>query len=133
MTTTNEIMELVAKRDDALEEMNRWDVGPAWKVAKVTEVFVGADEALLTAIEALVAERDALKAKLAELEHDLENAAEWKGAFVTLKEKLEKLEAQEPVAWMTHETYSLPTFHRTREAALVWGDSPVPLYKRGAP
>ncbi len=37
----------------------------------------------------ILAERDALQ-------HDLENAAEWKGAFVTLKEKLAELEAVQP-------------------------------------
>lgn len=59
--TVDEIMELVAKRDDAIEEMNRWDVGPAWRTEKVTEVFCDANKALRTALEALV--KDAARYK----------------------------------------------------------------------
>lgn len=36
---------------------------------------------------------------------------------------------QEPVAWMTRAKEILPTFHRTKEAAMLWGDDAVPLYQ----
>ena len=41
---------------------------------------------------------------------------------------LRQLQAQEPVAWMTHSDDLMPLFHRTKEAALNWSGQPTPLY-----
>jgi hypothetical protein len=46
--------------------------------------------------------------------------------------EVERLKAQEPVAWMTHTNSLLPLFHRTKAAALDYGADPKPLFASGA-
>jgi hypothetical protein len=48
-------------------------------------------------------------------------------AITALRDALAQ-EEQEPVAWMTHGDNTLPLFHKTLAAALVWGACPTPLY-----
>ncbi len=55
-----------------------------------------------------------------------------KQTIKALKAELEKPEP-EPVVWMSRSDEILPTFHRTKEAASYWGDSPIPLYTKGTP
>jgi len=71
---------------------------------------------------------DDLLAKLEELAHDLKNAAEWKGAFVTLKDRMAELELQEPVGYVyMHNGMAQGAL---TDKAMKAG---TPLYKRGTP
>lgn len=67
--------------------------------AEIDELRAKLDQALEDALN-FEARAYKAEAKLAELEHDLENAMEWKGAFVTLKERLAEIEKQEPIAYL---------------------------------
>jgi len=73
-------------------------------------------------------EVQSLHEKLAELAHDLKNAAEWKGAFVTLKDRMAELELQEPVGYVyMHNGMAQGAL---TDKAMKAG---TPLYKRGTP
>jgi hypothetical protein len=74
--------------------------------------------------------REAAQQALEALEYHVEQTRPiWKTskAIVALMAALEQPE-QEPVAWMTHGDNTLPLFHKTLAAALVWGACPTPLY-----
>ena len=73
-------------------------------------------------------EVQSLHEKLAELAHDLKNAAEWKGAFVTLKDRMAELELQEPVGYVY--MHNGMTQGALTDKAMKAG---TPLYKRGTP